>query len=127
MLALKSDCLLLEEQFEKSLVCYTNVCKIYNLNLRNSEYDKENYPISMPAEAFCFGVDEYIKLYYGMAECLFHLGKFEQAVDKFEGVKKRIAAEIVFDKPVMLLNTHSQLGNCYLKLGRLNEAKNNFE
>ena len=95
--------------------------------MRNSDNDKENYPIIIPAEAFCFGVDEYIKLNCGMAECLFHLGRYEQAVDKFEGVKKRVAAEIVFDKPVMLINTHSQLGNCYLKLGRLNEAKNNFE
>jgi hypothetical protein len=44
----------------------------------------------MPAEVFCFGTDEYIKLNAGIAECLFKLGKTEQAIEKFEGVKKRI-------------------------------------
>jgi len=44
----------------------------------------------MPAEAFCFGTDEYIKVNAGIAECLFNLGKTEQAIDKFEGVRRRI-------------------------------------
>ena len=81
----------------------------------------------MPAEAFCFGIDEYIKVNAGIAECLFKLGGTKQAIEKFEGVKKRISQEIVFDKPVMLINCHNQLGNCYLKLGNLDQAKANFE
>ena len=81
----------------------------------------------MPAEAFCFGNDEYLKVNAGIAECLFHLGKTEQAIDKFEAVRHRIESEVVFDKPVMLINVYNMLGNCYLKMVELDRAKNNYE
>lgn len=81
----------------------------------------------MPAEAFCFGNDEYLKANSGIAECLFHLGQAEQAIDKFEGVKRRIEQEVVFDKPMMLINVYNMLGNCYLKIGSLERAENNYQ
>ena len=51
-----------------------------------------------------------------MAECLLNLNRADEAINKFESVKKRIQAEVVFDKPILLINTCNQLGNCYLKI-----------
>jgi len=42
-------------------------------------------------------------------------------------VKRRIQAEIVFDKPVMLINVCNQLGNCYLRINCDRNARENFE
>jgi len=56
-----------------------------------------------------------------------HNGKTEGAIQVFEGVKKRIQAEIVFDKPVLFINTCNQLGNCYLNIRDLVNARENFE
>jgi len=43
-----------------------------------------------------------------------NLGQLEDAITVFDGVKKKIQSEIVFDKPVLFINTCNQLGNCYL-------------
>ena len=51
----------------------------------------------------------------------------EKAAEKYETVKRRIQAEVVFDKPVMLINTCNQLGNCYLRLNQETKARENFE
>ena len=59
-------------------------------------------------------MDDYIKVRASLAESLMNLRKIESAVSVFEGVKKKIQSEIVFDKPVLFINTCNQLGNCYL-------------
>ena len=74
-----------------------------------------------------FGVDDYIKARAGLAECLMNCERFDDAVYKFEGVKKKIEAEVVFDKPILFINVCNQLGNCYLRVGNLMAAKENFE
>lgn len=60
-------------------------------------------------------------------ECLLQLGKVTEAISKFEGVKKDINKEVVFDKPIIYINVCNQLGNCYLKMNDLNKALSNFE
>lgn len=54
-------------------------------------------------------------------------GHLELAIAKFEGVKRRIESEVVFDKPVLVVNICNQLGNCFLKAGELMAAQQNFE
>ena len=74
-----------------------------------------------------FGVDDYIKARAGLAECLMNEEGFAEATQKFEGVKRKIEAEVIFDKPILFINICNQLGNCYLKDGNLEAAKDNFE
>ena len=56
------------------------------------------------SSALEFGVDDYIKARAGLAECLMNCGRFSEAIYKFEGVKKKIESEIVFDKPILFIN-----------------------
>lgn len=86
-----------------------------------------NCELNLPNEAFSFGSDEYLKVWVNLAECLMRTNQFEKAAEKYETVKKRIQAEVVFDKPIMLINTCNQLGNCYLRLNLDNKARENFE
>lgn len=51
-----------------------------------------------------FGVDDYIKARAGHAECLMNCSKVPEAIQKFEGVKRKIEAEVVFDKPTLFIN-----------------------
>ena len=74
-----------------------------------------------------FGVDDYIKARAGLAECLMNCDRVDEAIQKFEGVKRKIEAEVIFDKPILFINVCNQLGNCYLKLGDLTAAKDAFE
>ena len=74
-----------------------------------------------------FGIDEYIKARAGLSECYMNSGKYDLAIQKFEGVKRRIQSEIVFDKPIMFINICNQLGNCFLKVQNLQAARENFE
>ena len=74
-----------------------------------------------------FGVDDYIKARAGLAECLMNCNRPSEAIQKFEGVKRKIEAEVVFDKPILFINICNQLGNCYLKAGSLSAAKETFE
>ena len=74
-----------------------------------------------------FGVDDYIKARAGLAECLMNEDRTADAIQKFEGVKRKIEAEVIFDKPILFINICNQLGNCYLKGGSLDAAKENFE
>jgi len=60
--------------------------------------------MSSVVKELIFGVDEYIRVRAGFAECLMNAGRTEEAIKKFEGVKRRIQSEVVFDKPVMFIN-----------------------
>lgn len=88
---MKSESLLLQEQYDKSLACYEEVSKLFNARVKYADQDDHDQNINMPAEAFAFGTDEYIKVNAGIAECLLKLGRTEEAIEKFEGVKKRIS------------------------------------
>lgn len=84
------------------------------------------YDIDLPRESFDFGIDEYLKASNTLAECLTEQGRYDLAIEKYECIKKQITAEIVFDKPVMLINTLCMQGNCLLKLKQIEKAKSNF-
>lgn len=79
------------------------------------------------SSALEFGVDDYIKARAGLAECLMNCDKPSEAIQKFEGVKRKIESEVIFDKPILFINVCNQLGNCYLRIGSLQAAKENFE
>jgi tetratricopeptide (TPR) repeat protein len=83
--------------------------------------------LNLPSEAFRFGMDEYLKVQFLLGECLLKQGWYSRACTKLEGVKAKIAAELVFDKPYLQINTFSLLGNSYLKLKESDKAKENFE
>ena len=136
ILAIKAECLLLTGAHDKGVKAYANVCHLYNQwNYANSRFvPSENAP---PEEAnlmnklngcaLDFGVDDYIKARAGLAECLMNSNRTEEAIQKFESVKRKIELEVVFDKPILFINICNQLGNCYLKLSQLEAAKDNFE
>jgi tetratricopeptide (TPR) repeat protein len=73
-----------------------------------------------------FTPDDYLKLLQLLSESYFKLKDYQSAVSQYLSVKKRIQSEAVFDKPVMLINTLSQLGNCFLKLKDLKSAETNL-
>lgn len=51
-----------------------------------------------------------------LSECFEKSERFDLAVEKYESLKKKIQNDVVFDKPIMLINILNSLGNCYLKL-----------
>ena len=51
-----------------------------------------------------FGVDDYIKARAGLAECLMNCDRPAEAIQKFEGVKRKIESEVIFDKPILFIN-----------------------
>lgn len=51
-----------------------------------------------------FGVDDYIKARAGLAECLMNCNRHNEAIQKFEGVKRKIESEVIFDKPILFIN-----------------------
>ena len=81
----------------------------------------------LTGSALEFGVDDYIKARAGLAECLMNSNRTEEAIQKFESVKRKIEQEVVFDKPVLFINICNQLGNCYLRINDLSAARDNFE
>ena len=89
--------------------------------------DEEYLMRKLNGSALEFGVDDYIKAWAGLAECLMNSGLIEEALIKFEHVKQKIENEIVFDKPILFINVCNQLGNCYLKTNDLAQAKKCFE
>ena len=130
MLSIKAESYLLINEFEKGRTAFNQTCHLYNRwkGSGHRQEDLENInPDLFVEEQLEFGVDDYIKARAGLAECLMNSGRIEQAISKFEGVKKRIKVEVVFDKPILLVNTCNQLGNCYLKVDDLEHAKTNFE
>ena len=72
---------------------------------KDTKFPNSINELNLPNEAFSFGNDEYIKAWVNLAECLMHMNQHEKAAEKYETVKRRIQGEVVFDKPVMLINT----------------------
>lgn len=46
-----------------------------------------------------------MKAWVNIAECYMHTNQNEKAASNYETVKRRIQSELVFDKPIMLINT----------------------
>ena len=71
-------------------------------------YGKGNISAStdqrLNSSALEFGVDDYIKARAGLAECLMNCERLPEAIQKFEGVKRKIESEVIFDKPVLFIN-----------------------
>jgi hypothetical protein len=59
----------------------------------------------LPAEAFNFGIDEFLKVSALLAECYMKNRRYDLAADKYQSVIRKIQAEVVFDKPILLINT----------------------
>ena len=142
ILALKAESYLLVSNFEKAAHTFNQVCHLYNhwvgrknlkekgsmLNLSAAiAVDLDSLVQRLDNSALEFGIDEYIKARAGLSECYMNSGKYDLAIQKFEGVKRRIQSEIVFDKPIMFINICNQLGNCFLKVQNLQAARENFE
>ena len=90
--------------------------------LANDEAELVESPI--PLE---FGVDDYIALKAAYAEAIMNDGDIDQALDKFENVKRNIETEIVYENPYLFVNVCNQLANCYLLKSRMKMALENFE
>ena len=116
ILALKAECQLLTEQFAKGAQTFKQVCHLYNFwdfQTKNGPIEDEDDELSpdeahlmrkLNSSALEFGVDDYIKARAGLAECLMNCNKLPEAISKFEGVKKKIESEVVFDKPILFIN-----------------------
>lgn len=61
-----------------------------------------------------------------LAECYSGQKRFDLAADKYEAVKRKILGEIVFDKPVLLVNTLCSLANCLMQLNDYTKARDNY-
>ena len=70
----------------------------------NLPTDEQQLMRKLNGSALEFGVDDYIKARAGLAECLMNSDRTEQAIQKFEGVKRKIESEVVFDKPILFIN-----------------------
>lgn len=57
-----------------------------------------------------------------LGECFEKSERFDLAVEKYESIKRKIQHDIVFDKPIMLINILNSLGNCYLRLNEFTKA-----
>lgn len=118
ILALKAECQLLTEDYEKGATTFNQVCHLYNFwDFQTLIGEREDEDSHMPQDEVYlmrkvnsstleFGVDDYIKARAGLAECLMNCGpeRIDEAIQKFEGVKRKIEAEVVFDKPVLFIN-----------------------
>lgn len=129
VLALKAECNLLLGHFEKAAHTFNQVCHLYNHWIgrrhQQSTVNKSAAAIAVDLDSLVerlddaaleFGIDDYIKARAGLAECYMNSGKLDLAIQKFQGVKRRIQSEIVFDKPIMFINVCNQLGNCFLQI-----------
>ena len=74
-----------------------------------------------------FGVDDYIRAKSRYAESIMRQGDIRDAIEKFENTKRSIENEIVYENPMILVNICNQLGNCYLRTKKLDNALDNFE
>jgi coenzyme F420-reducing hydrogenase delta subunit len=61
--------------------------------------------VHLPSEAFNFGVDESLKVTCLLADCFYRSKQFDLAIDRYETIKKKVEREVVFDKPIFLINT----------------------
>jgi tetratricopeptide (TPR) repeat protein len=61
-----------------------------------------------------------------LAECYSGQKRYDLAAGKYEAVKRKILSEIVFDKPVLLVNTLCSLANCFMKLNDYAKARDNY-
>ena len=85
---------------------YYLVCKIYNRwKVNNSVIatidEAEQVDSAIPLE---FGVDDYIGVKAAYAEAIMNAGDIDQALDKFENVKRNIENEIVYEDPLLFVN-----------------------
>ena len=85
-----------------------------------------DYEVSIPREAFDFGVDEYLKVCAQLAECYSSQKRHDLAAEKYEAVKRRILGEVVFDKPILLVNTLCSLANAQMQLNAFEGARENY-
>jgi tetratricopeptide (TPR) repeat protein len=118
LIALKGECLLSDSQHERAIQEFQTCIKLYNswvFKLSEPKKRKSKQTkLKLPSEAFNFGVDEYLKAQAHLAEAFMKIGRIDLAIEKFESVRLKILQEVVFDKPYILINTCSQLGNCRL-------------
>jgi len=115
ILALKAECYLLTDQNAKGVTTFNQVCHLYNFwdfQTRKGEVNEDaqlsgeeaHLMRKLNSSALEFGVDDYIKARAGLAECLMNCGRADEAIQKFEGVKRKIEAEVIFDKPILFVN-----------------------
>ena len=99
ILAIKAECLLLTGAHAKGVTAYAIVCHLYNQwNYANSRFvpsenatpEEANLMTKLNGCALDFGVDDYIKARAGLAECLMNSNRIEEAIQKFESVKRKI-------------------------------------
>lgn len=119
VLALKAESNLILGNHDKAAHTFNQVCHLYNhwiARVQPNNQSKQNISAAAIAvdldslieklddSALEFGIDDYIKARAGLAECYMNSGKLELAIAKFQGVKRKIQSEIVFDKPIMFIN-----------------------
>ena len=85
---------------------YLMVCKIYNrwkVNNVHIDFAEQGDLVShaIPLE---FGVDDYISVKAALAEALFNVGDVDEALAKFENVRRTIESEIVYENPLLVIN-----------------------
>ena len=89
--------------YDKAAHAFNQVCHLYNhwlvrqsVNLSKVTsaaaiaIDLESLIERLDDSALEFGIDDYIKARAGLAECFMNNGKIELAIQKFQGVKRRI-------------------------------------
>ena len=111
---------MLRLEFKKASQIFFIVCKLYNRW-------KINIKVSAAENNTEFGMDDYIRTKSRYAESIMQMGDFHSAIDKFENAKLSIENEIVYEHPLLFVNICNLLGNCYIKVGNLGRALQNFE
>lgn len=112
--------MLAESQFNESTNVFYLACKVYN----RWKINNANQTFTCSLE---FGVDDYIRTKASYAESLMNTGDIKQAIEKFNNVKNSIESEIVYENPLLYVNVCNMLGNCYLAVGMVQKALENFE
>ena len=94
-----ADTLMLEKQYKKAAAAFLTLCKIYSKwKFKFTLQDK------ITAQRHQFGVDDYIRTKASYAECLMHLGQYNDAIEKFESTKNQIENEIIYENPMIFVN-----------------------
>jgi len=110
ILATQGDSYALIGHNDKAVEVLTLVCKLYNkwkvVKREDPNYEKPKSSGKLMS-AYEFGIDDSIKVRASLAECLMNCGRNEDAIEKFESVKKCVLQEVVFDKPVLMVNIYN--------------------
>jgi tetratricopeptide (TPR) repeat protein len=112
------------KEYSDAAQTFYQVCKVYNRWKINNQIDTA---LPDAQDSIEFGVDDYIRAKASYAESLMNMGQIDQAIDKFENVKRSILNEIVYDNPLVFVNVCNQLGNCFLAKKFQKQALENFE